>query len=111
MTFKVEPAALEGYSAQAARARDHAADCKTYFGGNVGDIAFSEGGVINPLYYEHGGVKAKVDAMLTHLHDLLEKSRLELGRAAKNYRETDRESAAKVDESYPLVARPSARKD
>lgn len=111
MTFKVDPEALTGYSAQVSRAKEDAVECQRYFATNAGDIAFSEGGIINPLYYEHSAVKEKVNAMLTHLADLLEKSRAELAAAAQQYRTTDAGAAAKVDESYPKVDRPVARRD
>lgn len=111
MTFKVDPEALVGYAAQVGRAKEDAVECQKYFATNAGDISFSEGGIINPLYYEHGAVKEKVNGMLTHLADLLEKSKTELATAAQQYRTTDASAAAKVDESYPTVARPVARRD
>lgn len=111
MTFKVDPASLDGYAAQLGRAKEDAIACKSYFAANAGDISFSEGGIISPLYYAHGGVKEKLDGMLTHLVDLLDKSGGQLTAAAKQYRGTDAAAAAKVDESYPVVERPSARKD
>jgi len=111
MTFKVDPEALAGYAAQLGRAKEDAVQCKSYFAANAGDISFSEGGIINPLYYEHGAVKEKLDGMLTHLVGLLDKASSELTAAARQYRTTDAAAAAKVDESYPAVERPSARKD
>ncbi|GAB3965138.1 hypothetical protein V1634_00430 [Plantactinospora veratri] len=71
MTFKVDPAALLGYSARVERAKEDAVECQKYFVKNAGEITFSEGGVINPLYYQHGVVKEKMNAMLTHLVDIL----------------------------------------
>jgi hypothetical protein len=84
---------------------------KPISGAHAGDISFSEGGIINPLYYEHGTVKAKLNGVLTHLIDLLDKASSELTTAAQQYRTTDAAAAARVDESYPSVERPFARKD
>lgn len=111
MTFSVDPVSIHGYAALLGRAASDAKDCKSYFEANVPTLSPTTDGLINPLGYEHAGVRAKVGAMLDHLVDLLDASRAELAGAATRYAESDQGAAAKVDNSYPPTARPSLRRD
>lgn len=110
MTFKVDVAALAGYAAQLGRAGEDARECRRYFAANAGDVSSGAGGLINPLRYEHAGVRDRVDGVLAHLVDVLERSRAELTAAAQRYRATDRTAADEMDASYPVAGRPAARK-
>ncbi len=109
MSFSVDPLALNGYAALMGRARDDAQQCKTYFTANVVDLSPGIDGLINPICYEHVAVQRKLAEMLDHLATLLGSSRDEIAQVATRYRTTDAESAARVDDSYPVVPRPSLR--
>lgn len=111
MTFSVDPAALGGYAALLARARDDAQQCKAYFDGNVPDLSPGVDGLINPICYEHTAVQQKLGAMLDQLVTLLGASQDEMAAAATRYQRTDERAAATVDRSYPDVARPQPRRD
>jgi hypothetical protein len=106
MTFRVEPAALAAYSAQVQRAREDAEECRRYFEREVPETTwFGNGGVFNPLYAEHGGVRDTVGDMLQHMATLLEAATAELNKASIYYRNTDAASASHMDGTLPVVPR------
>jgi uncharacterized protein YukE len=109
MGFSVDPLAVEGYAAQLARARDDAQQCKSYFTANVSDLSPGIDGLINPICYEHVAVQRKLGETLDQLVTLLGSSCDEVAAIATRYRSTDQGSAARVDDSYPLVTRPNLR--
>jgi uncharacterized protein YukE len=111
MTLSVEPSALSGYAAMLGRARDDAQQCKTYFSQNVADLELTDGGLLNPLYYEHIRVKRRLDEMLNQLVTLLSSSHDQLALAATRYRDTDDEIADRIDNTYPEVPRIQPRTD
>ena len=101
MTFSVEPPALNGYAAMLGRARDDVEQCKTYFSQNVADLELTDGGLLNPLYYEHIRVKRKLDEMLNQLVALLGSSRDQLALAAVGGIQASSASIGALSE-YPL---------
>jgi hypothetical protein len=111
MTFAVDPLALNGYAALLARARDDAQQCKAYFTGNVPDLSPGVDGLINPICYEHVGVRQKLGAMLDQLATVLGTSRDEMAAAATRYRTTDQVAAAAIDKTCPEAPRSSPRRD
>ncbi|WP_127504016.1 hypothetical protein [Actinoplanes solisilvae] len=111
MSFEVDPVSLHGYAALLSRAESDAKECKSYFAANVPVLSPTTEGLINPVCYEHVGVREKVGAMLDHLVVLLGSSSAELARAATRYAESDRGAAAKLDDSYPITDRPSPRRN
>jgi len=111
MTFSVDPTAVHGYAGLLARAGSDAEQCKEYFAEQVPDLTPVSEGLINPLCYIHEGVENKVGEMLDRLVTLLETSREELAGAATRYSDSDQGAAAKLDDSYPVVPRPSIRTD
>jgi len=67
------------------------------------------GGIINPLVYEHRSVRAQLASMLDRLITLLDASDAGVREAAVQYRNSDRATAGRLDDSYPVVQRPSLR--
>ncbi len=108
-SFKVAPQDLDGYAALLARAAGDAQECKSYLDRHVPDLQPVADGIINPLVYEHARVRAQLTAMLGHLTTLLDASQEAMRAAAAQYRSSDDASAARLDDSYPTVQRPSMR--
>lgn len=111
MTLRVDPAAVAAYAAQVRRAHEDANECRKYFDREVPETSWhGDGGVFNPLYAEHGEVRQTVRGLLTHMIKLLESSGEELSQAGTYYRESDKQTAARLDATLPDVDRPIVTK-
>ena len=108
-SFKVDPQDLDGYAGLLARAAGDAQECKSYFERQVPELQPIAGGIINPLVYEHSRVRDQLAGMLSHLNTLLNASQEGMQAAAAQYRDADKASAARLDDSYPTVQRPNLR--
>lgn len=75
-----------------------------------GDFSFREQGMLMQiLMSSHSTLEDELKHRLEHLQDVLEQADLELRNAAKHYEDTDADSAARVDATYPPVHRPTPR--
>jgi hypothetical protein len=78
---------------------------------NVPDPSPDIDGLINPVCYEHVGIQRKFGTMLDQMVTLLGSSCDELALAAMHYRQSDDDSAARIDNTYPAVPRPQPPTD
>ena len=102
---------LRNHPGLLARAAGDARECTSYFDRQVPDMQPITGGLINPLVYEHSRVRSLLAAMLGHLATVLATSQQGMRAAAVQYRDSDKASAARLDDSCPVVRRPSGRAD
>jgi hypothetical protein len=108
-SFQVDPQDLDGYAGLLARAAGDARECRAYFDRHVPELHPVTGGIINPLGYEHSRVRSQLAAMLGHLATVLDASQEGMRAAADRYRDSDRATAARLDDSYPAAPRPGPR--
>lgn len=107
MSFDVEPQALRTFGRHLAECAVDVADGKTYLLRH-GDFTFREQGTLMTiLMSSHGALMDELQHRLAHLQDLLEQSDLAMRDSARHYEETDLDSAAQVDATYPSVDRPT----
>jgi uncharacterized protein YukE len=110
VSFHVEPEALRTAATKIGDAERVAEAAKEYVTRN-GSFSFHERGLIGDLAPGHRNLMSDLEQMLTHLGKLGEGSRAALRQAANEYEGTDRDSAARVDASYPPVPRPHPERD
>jgi hypothetical protein len=106
--LRVHPPGLTGYGDLLGRASGDAQACRSHVDQWVPVIDMVSGGIINPLTYEHIGVRERITVMLTKAVAVLEISQQSLNAAAKVYRDTDQRAAVEIDGMYPEVQRPIA---
>ncbi|GAA1646986.1 hypothetical protein [Actinoplanes couchii] len=107
-TLRVHPPGLDGYAALLSRAQEDSQTCQRYAGQWIPEISPVEGGIINPLVYEHIAVQQRLAAMLTKVSALLDGSRGGVSAASTAYQEETQQAAADLDAAYPEVQRPIA---
>ncbi|MFE7441503.1 hypothetical protein ACFU7X_13700 [Streptomyces chartreusis] len=101
MNFRVEPGAIDGFSKLVGRAADGSAQAVSYTGTNA-QIDNSVGGAAWDLVAgDHDQYVTEAKKALEKVKSLMESSEKELTGTAKYYRETDRDTAAKLDATYP----------
>jgi hypothetical protein len=100
MTFRVEPSVLDGYAGQIDRAADDSDAVKRYLSRYPAPGGFLDGGV-NALIGAVGAAQlssmATATATIGRLTTVLESSRIGLVEAARYYRHTDADAAARLD--------------
>lgn len=107
MSFDVEPQALRTFARHAAECAVDAADGNTYLLRH-GDFSFREQGTLMTiLMSSHSALMGELQHRLAHLQELLEQAELALRDSARHYEDTDLDSAAQVDATYPSVDRPT----
>ncbi|MDV6014422.1 hypothetical protein [Haloechinothrix sp. LS1_15] len=103
MGFSVDPDAVAALSKQLERLQDHAIQGTSYVG-NHSEIDFSGEGLINLISGGHREVQQQVENFLDRLANRTAATTAEsLIDAARYYRSTDADSAARLDASYPEV--------
>ncbi|MET8256472.1 WXG100 family type VII secretion target [Micromonospora sp. NPDC005205] len=104
MSFSVEPGALERAASLINDASNDAQTARAYMLKHT-DMQFDNQGLLNKAWQAHGNLVDEMTKRLTHLVDLLQKSRNALQATANYYRHTDTGNAARLDATYPSVDR------
>jgi uncharacterized protein YukE len=104
MTFRVEPQAIRSLADHMHEAH-HAADTATQYLHRYSDIGTQGTGVLGQALGSHADFVSQLDRMLARLGKLADASEKALRQAATRYEHTDRDSAAKIDASYPRIPR------
>lgn len=104
MSFFVEPGALDRAASLINDASNDAQTAKAYMLRHT-DMQFDSQGLLNKAWQAHGHLVDEMTKRLTHLVDLLNKSRDALQGTANYYRHTDTGNAARLDATYPTVDR------
>ncbi|MGW3606688.1 WXG100 family type VII secretion target [Micromonospora sp. NPDC005161] len=104
MSFSVDPSALER---AVSRLNDAALDAQTAKAYTLKhtDLPWHGQGLLNEAWPAHQKLVDEMNKRLTHLMELLGKSRDALQETADYYRRTDTGSAARLDATYPTVDR------
>ncbi|MBB1245204.1 hypothetical protein GL263_16725 [Streptomyces durbertensis] len=105
MGFAVEPSDIQSFGKLVERAAADSEAALTYLGGEAFQLKSKGPAVFGELWKlaspGHDTYLADGKATARKLKGALESSGAELGRAARYYRETDRQEAARVDATYP----------
>ncbi|SCE76148.1 hypothetical protein [Micromonospora chokoriensis] len=104
MSFFVEPAALERGADQLNEAHLDAQAARAYILKHT-DMPWDDQGLLNEAWPAHRKLVDEMTKRLTHLIELLGKSRDALQATADQYRRTDSRSAARLDATYPTADR------
>lgn len=104
MSFSVEPDALQSAATRIADASLDAQEAKAYIVKHT-DMPVQSQGLLSEWWPAHERLVDAMDKRLTHLVELLNKSRDALDGTAQHYRRTDTGSAARLDATYPTVDR------
>lgn len=110
MSFEVEPAALRAGASQVGDAT-RVAEAANGYVAQHGSFSFHEAGLIGVLAPGHRNLMSDLHRMLTHLGHLGEASETALKHVAARYERADQDTAAKIDDSYPVVPRPNPARD
>ena len=110
MSFRVEPDALRTYAAQLAQAKAAAEAAQAYVE-KWGTLSAHEKGLLGMVWPNHQNYVSQVTTMLQHLRDLTDASAHALARQAERYEETDADTAAGLDASYPAAPRAPLSRD
>jgi uncharacterized protein YukE len=101
VNFRVEPGAIDGFAKLVGRAADGAAQAVSYTSAHT-QIEKSAGGEAWDLVAgDHDQYVSEAKKALEKVKSVLESSQKELAGTAKYYRETDGDTAAKLDATYP----------
>ncbi|NUP25059.1 MAG: hypothetical protein HOZ81_55180 [Streptomyces sp.] len=101
MGFEVEPDAIQGFASLVSRGADGATKAVDYAGNNT-QIDKAVGGALwDMVAGSHDEYVESAKKALRKAHSVLNSSQSELSKSAKYYRETDTETAAKMDATYP----------
>ncbi|HEX6501585.1 MAG TPA: type VII secretion target [Micromonosporaceae bacterium] len=106
MSFRVDPNAIRSYAAQFTGHADDARAMHDYVA-RYSSFSWHDQGLINKMQPAHERFATELVKALSHLQDLLTQSRTQLQRVAAFYDHTERTGAARLDDSYPPVPRPS----
>ncbi|MEV4481781.1 WXG100 family type VII secretion target [Micromonospora coxensis] len=104
MSFSVEPDALKRAAARLNDASLDAQAAKAYMLKHT-EMSWDSQGLLNKAWQSHAHLVDEMTKRLTHLVELLGKSRDALEGTADYYRRTDTRSAARLDARYPTVDR------
>ncbi|MER7416483.1 type VII secretion target [Micromonospora peucetia] len=104
MSFSVEPSALDRAASRMTEASADAQAAKAYISKHA-DMPWHGQGLLNEAWPAHQKLVDEMTSRLTHLVQLLDKSRDALQRTADYYRHTDARSAGRLDATYPAVDR------
>ena len=104
MGFDVQPDDLDSYAAQVGRAADDSQHAGRY-ATQYGNVAVSNEGLFGLIAGAHNGVLERVNAALTKAESLLRAADKELSKSATYYRNSDHDSAARLDATYPTSKR------
>ena len=110
MSFRVEPPALRTYAARLADAHQAAEAAKRYVNRH-GSFSLHEKGLMGFVAPGHRHLIAALDEMLGHLERLTDASGRTLSQTAGRYEASDLRAESTVDAAYPVVPRPSPRRD
>ncbi|MEV6487085.1 type VII secretion target [Actinoplanes sp. NPDC051633] len=105
MTFEVDPEALRAYASRLQTMREYATTARSYVNSN-GTFSAQETGLIGYLIPHHRTYMDALTEMLTHLAEVADASDGSMRAIAASYERSDTDAAARVDASYPVVARP-----
>jgi uncharacterized protein YukE len=106
MTFSVDPRALRVLADQL-RDVHRDADAAGKYMHRYSDIGTHGSGVLGQVLGSHADLVGQLDRMIARLGELTDASGTALRQVADRYEDTDRDSAAKLDATYPVVPRPS----
>jgi len=104
MSFDVDPQAVRTYAGQLAEVR-RAADAANTYVNKHGSFSTHQSGLMGNISGAHTDFVASLNTMLKHLMDLADTSEMALKQLAATYEQTDENSAATVDATYPAVPR------
>ncbi|MEU4655659.1 type VII secretion target [Streptomyces sp. NPDC023723] len=104
MGFDVQPDDLDSFAAQVGRAAEDAQHAGRYAQQN-GNVTVSNEGLFGLIAGAHGGVLERVTTALTQAESVLRGAGQELSKSATYYRDTDHDSAAGIDATYPTSKR------
>ncbi|GAB3169138.1 uncharacterized protein YukE [Micromonospora palomenae] len=104
MSFFVEPGALERAASRLNDASLDAQTARAYILKHT-DMPWHGQGLLNEAWPAHQKLVDEMNQRLTHLMELLDKSRDALQDTAEHYRHTDTGSAAWLDATYPTADR------
>ncbi|GAA2475695.1 hypothetical protein [Winogradskya humida] len=110
MTFKVEPTALSTYAAELVNLYSEVEMAENYIKVH-GDFSFHQAGVIGKLSGQHAGLMQQLQELHDKLEVVLWRSNEALRAVADSYQDSDQQSAARVDASYPTAPRPTPNRD
>ncbi|MEU6074227.1 hypothetical protein [Micromonospora sp. NPDC047074] len=104
MSFSVEPGALDRAASRMTEAGADAQAAKAYLTRHT-DMPWHGQGLLNEAWPAHQKLVDEMAERLTHLAQLLDRSREALQHTADYYRQTDARSAGRLDATYPAVDR------
>lgn len=101
MDFRVEPGAIDGFSKLVGRAADGGAQAVSYTGTHARIEKTGGGDLWDLVAGDHDQYVSEAKKALEKVKGVLESSQKELAGTAKYYSQTDRDTAAKLDATYP----------
>ena len=104
MTFRVEPQAIRILAGHVQEVH-HVADAAARYMRGYSDIGTHGTGVLAQALGAHADLVGQIDRMLARLGELTDASAKALRQAAAGYEQTDLDSAAQFDATYPQVLR------
>lgn len=104
MSFSVEPVNISAYATKMMDLYDDVAFAKLYLQAR-GDFTFHQSGLIGVLSGQHAAWVENLEEMLNHLLSLTYAASRALDDVAIGYMETDDQTAARIDASYPVAPR------
>jgi aspartate aminotransferase-like enzyme len=91
-------------------AYDDTSDAKTYVE-TYGNFSFHQTGAIGWIAGTHHDLMSRLESMLGHIQNVVERSKEALLQTAAAYDHTDLRAAAAVDATYPQVPRPAVTRN